>query len=127
MTLVVRIVTTETGLATRYSTALAPITCQHATEWPQASDSATPTVVLFDPATVDPQVDSAEPHHRAIEITSDFDNTARRVERAVAGRRFEAAIDARFDALASGAATLPAVEVPETLGVSALGELYGAI
>lgn len=124
MTPVVRIVTADTDLAARYRAALAPLVCWRTTAWPHAASCDPTEIVLFDPAT-DPVNENEQPW--AVEMGTEIETTVRRVERVVASRRFEAAIDARFDALALGVADPPALDVPETLGVSGLGELYGSI
>ncbi|WP_122089598.1 hypothetical protein [Halalkalicoccus subterraneus] len=119
------LVTRNRALAARYRVALSPLVCRRETKWPRPGSEA--SVVLFDPATVSPPGEGATRYQRAIELGDGVEATVRRVERAIVGQRFEAAIDARFEALSAGSANRPPIEVPDGLGVSALGDLYEVI
>lgn len=125
MTPIVRIVTADTDLAARYRAALAPFVCRRTTAWPHTVSCDPTEVVLFDPATAHSVNEDEKPW--AIEMEAEIETTVRRVEQVVASRRFEAAVDARFEALVSGVADPPTVEMPGTLNVRALGALYEAL
>ncbi|ADJ15014.1 hypothetical protein [Halalkalicoccus jeotgali] len=122
----IHIVTADPGLAARCGAALAGFEWRHAAEWPRATDIGPTDVILFDPDGLGRPAHAVD-SRRTIAIGDRLEPTVRGVERTVASSRFEAAIDARFDALTTGSDDPPTIEVPEALDASAFGELYGAI
>lgn len=132
MTPTVCIVTDDSGLADRYVAALGSANCRHTPRWLPASIDDAVDVVLFDPAIVARSTVAAERMirdrpYRVVAIGADIETTVRQVERAMDKRRFEATIDARFDALSVSAVDLPAVAVPGSLSVADFGEFYETV
>ncbi|MDL5361086.1 hypothetical protein [Halalkalicoccus sp. NIPERK01] len=123
------IVTSDPRVADRYAVALADASRRHASYWTRAALDGV-DVVLFDPATVDRSTVAADREdggrtYRAIKMDGDFEGTVERVARAGDKRRFEATIDARFDALSDD--DRPAVTAPESLDAVEFGDLYEAV
>lgn len=128
----VRIVAADPSRADRYAVALAGVERRHAAEWTPAAIHEAVDVVLFDPDTVAPSMveserETRERPYRAVRMDGDVEATARRVERAAAQRRFERAIDERFDSLSIPSSRRPTVPVPESLGSAAFRGLYEAL
>lgn len=128
----VRIVAADPSRADRYAAALAGVERCCTTNWAPAAIDGTVDVVLFDPGTVTSSTVEAEQENRerpfrAVPMEGTVEATARRVERAADRRRFERAIDDRFDSLFVPAARRPAVPVPESFGSAAFRTLYEAL
>lgn len=129
MTPTICIVTSDPRVADRYAVALVDASRRHAPYWMQAALDGV-DVVLFDPATVDRSTvavgrEDGGRIYRTVEMDGDFEGTVERVARAADKRRFEATIDARFDALSDD--DCPAVTVPESLDAVDFGDLYEAV
>ncbi len=125
----VRIVTGDPSLADRYAAALAPLNCRYTPQETRADFAG--DVVVFDPATVDRSAVERDgaPAYRMVAIEDGFEATLIRIERAADRRRFEAGIDARFEALSvdsTDSVNVPSV-VPDSLDVAALGDLYEVV
>ena len=125
------VVTGDQERADQYKRALGDIGFRHITRWcPDRIDGI--DVVLFDPETVDRSTVVAsrsmnDREHWIVAMGPDVRTTVERVEQAVAGRRFEAAIDARFDALTGNKNEIPSVVVPERFDTTTVRELYAGI
>lgn len=134
MTPTVQIVADGSVRSDRYAAALDDAERRHAAEWnPDAVDGSV-DVVLFDPATVDRVTIAADRadrgwSYRAIPMDGDVEATVRRVERAADERRFERAIDDRFDSLSRFVpeADRPSVSTPASLGPESFRALYEAL
>lgn len=134
MTPTVQFVAAADARADPYAAALGDADRRHATEWNPNDVDGSVDVVLFDPATVDRTAIAADRadrdlSYRAVPMTGSVEATVRRVERAAGGRRFERAIDDRFDSLSRtvSEADRPSVSVPESLDPAAFRALYEAL
>lgn len=126
------VVTADGQRGERYGVALAPISCRHISRWRPERIDETVAVVLFDPEVVERStiVASRSMHDRSywiVAIGADTAETVKRVEQAIAGRRFEATVEARFDALAAGANEIPPVMIPNSLDSATFATLYAGV
>lgn len=125
------IVTRDSERADRYVRAFRNTRYRHLTRWcPDRLDGV--DVVLFDPETVDRSTITTSRsmtgrEYWIVAMSPTIKTTVERVERAVAGRRFETTIDARFNALSSGSNDVPPVAVPERLDTTTARTLYAGI
>jgi hypothetical protein len=127
------VVTNDAERADQYQGVVESAESRHITRWcPDRIDDI--DVVLFDPETVDRETIVAsrlmnDRRYWIVAMTADPRTTIERVERAVAGRQFEIAIDARFDriALIRERPKTPLVTVPDSLDTTTIRELYAGL
>lgn len=125
------VVTNDAERADQYREVVENAESRHITRWcPDRIDGI--DVVLFDPETVDRETIVAsrsmnDRRYWIVTMTVDPRTTVERVKRAVAGRQFEVAIDARFDALTRERPKTPSVTVPDSLDTTTIRELYAGL